>query len=80
MSDATTRWESSSVGKGLTSSAKPFVPTQGDGEKPTPVSTSSAVYAAPFVPSFTNQGNQRLSAASRRDADGESQTIDLVIG
>lgn len=73
MSDAKARGQGSPVGKGLTSSAKPFVPTQGDGGKLTLAPTSSAIYAAPFVPSFfANQNNQRHSATSRRGADGES--------
>ncbi len=79
MSDATSRWEGSSVGKGLTSSAKPFVPTQIDGGRATPASPSSAIYAAPFVPSSSvSQSNTRHSATGRRGADGESQITDMV--
>ena len=80
MSDATARGEFGHVGRGLTSSAKPFVPTLGDGEKPSLTSTSSAVYAAPFVPSSSaSQTSQRLSATSRRGADGESQNVGMVL-
>lgn len=80
MSDATSRWEGSPVGKGLTSSAKPFVPTQGDGGKPTPASPSSAIYAAPFVPSSAaSLSNPRHSATSRRGADGEAHFTHMVI-
>ena len=80
MSDAPARGESSNVGRGLTSSAKPFVPTLGDGGKPSITSSSSAVHAAPFFPSSSaSQTSQPLSAASRRGADGESQHVDMVL-
>ena len=80
MSDAKARGQGSPVGKGLTSSAKPFVPTQSDGERVALASASSAVFAAPFIPSFIgNQSNQRHSAPSRRGADGESQNVVIVL-
>lgn len=73
MSDAKAKGQASPNGKGLTFSAKPFVPPQGDGERPAPASAKPAVHAAPFVPSSSGkQASQRNSASNRRGADGEA--------
>ena len=74
MSDVKTGEQSSPIGNGLTSSAsaRPFVRGQGNGGGQTLASSSSAVYAAPFVPASPGNPAGSRQNVLNRGANGRA--------
>ncbi|CAK0773929.1 hypothetical protein CVIRNUC_004116 [Coccomyxa viridis] len=77
MSDVETNEQSSPIGKVLTSSAsaRPFVLGQGNGGGQTLASSSSAVYAAPFVPASPGNPAGTRQNILNRGANGTSTQL-----